>query len=102
MGYLNSPLAVAFGSGTVSTTAVALASLSGLSAELVERASRARITCNANSVAYRYDGGAPTASAGHVIAANGEALIEGGNNVRNVQLIRVGGSDAVVSVTLEY
>lgn len=102
MGYLNSPLAVAFGSGTVSTTAVALASLSGLSADLVERAARVRITSNSGSVHYRYDGGDPTTSVGHVIVTNGEAVIEGANNVRNVRLVRAGLTDATVAVTLEY
>lgn len=98
---IHTTTAFAFGSGSVSTTALALADLTGLSDELVAQADRARITVATNPVRYRYDGGAPTATVGHYLAADGETEIVGRKNIANLRFIRVGGSDGVVSATLE-
>jgi len=98
---IHTTTAFAFGSGSVSTTALALADLTGLSDELVAQADRARITVATNPVRYRYDGGAPTATIGHYLAANEETEIVGRQNIANLRFIRAGGSDGVVSVTLE-
>lgn len=93
--------AFAFGSGTVSTTALSLVDLSGLTTGDVEAAGRARITVAGNPVRYRYDGTAPTAAVGHYLAANGEVILVGRPNLERLSFIRAGGADAELSVTLE-
>jgi len=94
-------LAYASGSEAVSTSAVNLASFSGLDAALVSQADRARITASNNAVRYRYDGVNPSASVGHYLAADSEVVITGKENIARLSFIRAGSGDAVVFVTLE-
>jgi hypothetical protein len=98
---IHTTTAFAFGSDSVSTTVIALVDLTGLSDELVAQADRARITVATNPVRYRYDGDDPTATVGHYLAADSETEIVGRQNIGNLRFIRAGGSDGVVSVTLE-
>ena len=98
---LSAPVAYAYGTGTVSTTVLDLTDLTGLTAALVNQADRLRLTVNSNAVRYRYDGGDPTTSDGHLVPTNGEILLDHNTNIRALRLIRSGGSDAAVSVTLE-
>ena len=92
--------AFAFGSGTVSTTALTLADLSGITIENVEAAGRARITVSTDAIRYRYDGQDPTAAVGHYLPVNGQIELVGGVNINNFKAIRVT-LDAELSVTLE-
>lgn len=98
---LNAGTPVAFGSGTVSNTALDLAGLSGITAELLDGADRVRLTVNSNALHYRYDGGDPTTAAGHYIGTNGELILDGHANLQALRIIRSGASDATVAVTLE-
>ena len=78
-----------------------LVSFSGLDAALVNQADRARVTVSSNAVRYRYDGANPSASTGHYLAADGETIITGKENIARLSFIRAGSADASVSVTLE-
>jgi hypothetical protein len=86
---------------TVSATALTLADFGSISQAQVDRASRIRITVETQGVRYRYDGTAPTASVGHLLPATAELILTGTENVRQFRIIRSGGSDATVMVTLE-
>lgn len=87
---------------TISSTAVAL-SAAGWSwtAGDLAKARAAIITARTAGVMVRWDGGAPTASLGHFVPANGTLILEGTTNVNALQLIREASSDSTVSVTLE-
>lgn len=50
-------------------------------------ARRAVVTVGAVSIRYRYDGGLPGTSTGHLVAANGQFALEGADAVRNLKLI---------------
>lgn len=91
--------AFAFDDHTVSSTALALTSLD-FAAGVVAAADEALITVETQSVRYRLDGTAPTASVGHLVAAAGSITVTGNTNVKNFKIIRATGSDATVMVTL--
>lgn len=59
----------------------------------------ALVTIETNSVRFRSDGTAPTASVGHIVTANQTIEVCGTDNVKNFRMIRVG-SDA--SATVSY
>lgn len=97
---LQARLAFLYGAGTVSTTAVGLADapFSFSSANLL-LADEAIITTTTAGVRFRIDGGTPTSSS-HSIASGSTYTITGSQNIRNLKMIRDGGSDATVAVTL--
>lgn len=103
MPRLNTTKAFADGGGTVSSTALALtAAPFSFTAAQMDRANRAYISNTSASVvlAYRRTGSAATA-AHHQIPALGTVEIVGNANIRNLSIIRVGGSDGAAWVTLE-
>jgi hypothetical protein len=59
------------------------------------------ITSHSQASVVTWDGTTPTATVGRAIAAAGTLEIVGNANVQAIQLIRAGGSDATVSITLE-
>lgn len=91
--------AFAFDDHTVSSTALALSDLNFTAPQLAE-ADEAYITVETQSVRYRLDGTAPTASVGHLVAAAGSITVTGKGNIGNFKIIRATGSDATVMVTL--
>lgn len=91
----------AYAKQTVSSTALPLASFTGFAAVAVTDASRLTLSVETNSVRYRYDGGAPTASEGHLLAAGDTLVMTGQHNIQQLQVIRATGSDGTVLVTLE-
>lgn len=97
---IQSPKAFAYGVLTISNIVKGFADFTGLDADDVAVAQRARLTCNSNALNYTLDGTAPTTSAGHTVAANITIEIDGNANIANFQLIRSGGSDATVAATL--
>lgn len=101
MPNIQTTIAFAYDVDTVSTVVQTLAEIGALTQAQVDQAQRARITCNTNAINYTYDGTAPTTSAGHTIPTNGTVEIVGNQNIKNVKLIRSGGSNATVAVTLE-
>lgn len=100
MARMNATQAFAFDSATVSSTALTLTDV-GFSAAQVTRANRARVTCLAQPVLYRYDGGVPAASTGHALIANETVVIDGQSNLAELRFIRAGGTDGTVCITLE-
>jgi hypothetical protein len=90
---------MAFQNLTISNAAVSLDSTKYLNA--AGNAVRAFLTMEGASVRYRYDGVAPTASIGHVIEAGGFLVIEGQNQMENIQFIRSGANNATAMVTFE-
>ena len=64
-------------------------------------AERCVITARSAPIMVRWDGGDPTATLGHYIAADSTLELTGGLNVNNVHLIRASGSDSTVSISLE-
>lgn len=85
---------------TVSSTALDLTDIgTALTAEVVADADAAHISVFTDAIRYTYDGTTPTASVGHLIAANDEKILIGRTNVAALQMIRVTG-DASVFVTL--
>lgn len=87
---------------TISTAAVAI-SAGGWSwtAGYLALADHAVITAHTNGVTLTWDGTTPTATLGRALAAGATITVQGNANVQALQFIRSGGSDAVVSVTLE-
>lgn len=91
--------AFAFESITVSTAVktvtVATAFPSG-----TPGARAALCTTEADSIRYRYDGGAdPSSTVGHSVASGATLTIYGSNNIRNLKMIRSGSGDATVRCT---
>lgn len=97
---MSTPSGYAFNGADVSSTALTLVTF-GFTEAQVNEADRVRLTCATNGVRYRYDGGVPTASAGHLLPAAGEVIISGNTNISRLRLIRATGTDAAVSITLE-
>lgn len=65
------------------------------------RARRAVITANDQPIRLRYDGGTPTASNGHRVAAGEMVIVYTFGNIANVRLIREGATDSNVTITYE-
>ena len=97
---LNTTEAIAHKTATVSNTALTLVGLTFTQAQ-VDRASRARITCDTQAIRYTYDGTVPTASIGHHLAVGAQTEVTGMANIARLQFIRAGGSDGTAAVTLE-
>lgn len=102
MPSLQAPVAYRTKSATISSTAVAI-SAAGWSwtAGDLAAADRAVITAHGQPAVVTWDGTTPTATLGMDLAAGATVVVSGNKNVQAVQLIRQGGSDATVSVTLE-
>lgn len=98
---IHTTVAYAFGAHTVSTTVLGLVDVTGLTAALVGRAARVRLTCNSGALHYRYDGGDPTTASGHYLGVNASTEIVGAQNIEQLRLSRSGSTDAALAVTLE-
>jgi hypothetical protein len=97
---INTSLAYKFASAAVSSSALTLVTF-GFTQVEVDQADRARITVATQAIRYRYDGGDPTATVGHLAAVDSTFFIEGNQNIQNLRLIRATGSDGAASITLE-
>ena len=92
---------IASGSATVSTPGTkSIDSDFGFSAAQLAAMRKARISAMTNAVTFRQDGTSPTATVGHPIAAGEMIEIDGYNNLVNLEMIRSGAGDAVVTVTI--
>lgn len=100
LGLLQDLDAFAYEALTISSTAVALTAAtyapSGAREALV-----ALITVEANTIRYRQDGTAPTATEGHQRISGNESvvLIYGRQNIRNFRAIRQDVADATIRIT---
>lgn len=99
-GRINTTSAFAFGSQTVSSTALTLEAFTAFTQAQVDRANRVILTVEAQSIRYRYDGTAPTDTVGHLLTAGSRLELVGNDNIQNLQVIRVT-TDSTVMVTLE-
>jgi hypothetical protein len=86
---------------TVSSTALALADFTGITAANVDNSGRLWLTVNSGSVRLYYGGTTPTTSTGHKIISGSDMLLHGSTNLALFQIIRDGASNAEVTVTLE-
>ncbi len=59
----------------------------------------ALISIETAQIRYRYDGGAPTATEGHVAEAGDILVVNGVNNLKNFRAIRTTGVSATARVT---
>lgn len=98
---ISGPIGYAFDQEAVSTSAVALVDFDGFTQAQIDVAGRIRLTVETQSVRYRYDGGNPTGSAGHLLAAGDVLILDSNNNIQNLRLIATGAGDSTVNVTLE-
>lgn len=64
-------------------------------------ASEAFITNDGAEIRYRYDGTAPSATVGHVLADGGILVLKGQNQMSQFKCIRTGGVSSEISVTYE-
>lgn len=96
---INAQNAIATITDTVSSTALTLSDL-GFTDEQIKRANTALITRENFGLRYRYDGGVPTGTIGHVLASGERLELFGNANVRNLQVIRSTANDSIVTVTL--
>lgn len=89
-------------SATISTAAKAITHGDfGFTQANLDNAHRARISCDAEQIRYTYDGTTPTATLGHPVKAEETVVVEGNDNINNLQFIRSEAADAEVTVTLE-
>ena len=102
MAGLQAPLAFRTKAATISSIAVAI-SAAGWSwtAGDLAAADVAHVSAIAQGVSMTWDGTTPTATLGMPIPAGSTVAVEGNANIQAIQVIRSGGSDATVSITLE-
>lgn len=62
---------------------------------------RAFVTAEAGFMRYRYDGGDPTTTSGHLIGIGDALIIEGVLNIEKFRAIRVGDKSGTLRVTYE-
>lgn len=87
---------------TVSNSAITMAAAGwSWTTGYVALADQAVVTAHTQPVCMTWDGTTPTATCGMYLATGATVTIKGAQNVGNIQLIRQGGSDATVSITLE-
>lgn len=91
--------AYAFESVTVSTTSIGLTA--GNFDNNTESVKRIIITIESAQIRWRYDGGAPTASVGHLNNPFDTIILVGRTNISNFRAIRAGSTDATIRVTFE-
>lgn len=99
---LVSTYSYATGNSVVSTSAITIGAAGfGWGATDLATADRAYITSFTAGTVIRWDSSSPSTTLGMLVTQNATVLIEGGDNIRNLQFIRSGASDSTVSVVLE-
>lgn len=87
---------------TISNAVVAISAVGwAWSAGNLAAADAAVITVHTNPVCVTWDGTAPATTTGVMVAAGATVSILGNANIQAIKLIRQGGADATVSITLE-
>lgn len=64
-------------------------------------ASEAFISNDGAEIRFRYDGGTPTSTVGHILADGGILVLKGQNQMSQFKCIRTGGVSSTISVTYE-
>ena len=70
-------------------------------ASTIGGASNALVTNYGAAIRYRYDGGTPTASVGHVLADGSSIVLSGQNQMAAFKCIRLSSTDSAIYVTYE-
>lgn len=85
---------------TVSTVVKAMADFSFTSGNLA-KAAKAIVTCRTGGLMVSFDGTDPTATNGHLYAANTTFEVYGNARIAAMKFLREAGTDAVTTITLE-
>jgi hypothetical protein len=89
-------------SATIGSSAIQISDVSfGWQAGELAAAEVAILTARGAGVMYLYDGTAPSATLGHLLAQNGTVEVVGNANIQALRFIREGASDATMTVTLK-
>jgi hypothetical protein len=67
----------------------------------IRKAHEIHVTVETESLRYRFDGGDPTASVGHLATAGTVIAVKGPHNLARFKMIRVG-SDSAAKITYSY
>jgi len=73
----------------------------GLTAASAASSNRIFVTAETADMRFRYDGGAPTTTAGHLISDGDTLTLYGTQNIKNFRAIKTGGVSGVLHVTYE-
>ena len=90
---------------TISTTAKSLTASKYTKSSgetFTEYARKALITVEDAQLRFRFDGGTPTASVGHLLTQKDSITLIGAYNIKNFKAIRKGSSDSKISVTYQF
>lgn len=98
MGFLSQEVAFRFDIYRVGTTVTSLVT-TNVDGNL--DAFRAVISCEVAQLRFRYDGGDPNPTTGHILNPGDHLTLEGRGNIRAFKVIRAGPLDGEISVTLE-
>jgi len=80
---------------TVTGTAIGCTTAKAIKAE------RALVTVEAGQIRFRYDGGDPTSTEGHLASSGDTWIIEGTEDIKQFRAIRADTSDSTLRVTYE-
>jgi len=87
---------------TIGSSAITISNPSfGWSATDLTDAEAAVISAHTQAINFTWDGNDPTATKGQPLAAGSTVRLVGTDNIANLRFIRSGGSDGIVSITLE-
>jgi hypothetical protein len=64
-------------------------------------ASEAFLTLNGGNIRYKYNGGTPSSTEGHVLLDGGILVLKGQQQMKDFKCIRTGSADSEISVTYE-
>lgn len=62
---------------------------------------RAVVSAEGGQMRFRYDGGNPSTTSGHILSHKDDLIVEGSTNVTNFKAIRTGAESGFLSVTYE-
>jgi hypothetical protein len=97
---INTTLGFAFDQETISSTSLGLVDLAFTQAQ-VDEANRIIISVRSGSINIRFDGTVPTVAIGLTLVVGIPYEIVSNPNIQNLQMIRNGGTDAVIDVQME-
>jgi len=76
-------------------------SVQALTAAKAAQADRIFVTAETAEMRFRYDGGDPSTTVGHLIEDGDALILYGTNNIKNFKAIRTGATSGVLRVTFE-
>jgi len=64
-------------------------------------ASEAFLTLNGGNIRYKYEGGTPSSTEGHLLTDGGMLVLKGQQQMKDFKCIKTGASDSEISITYE-